>query len=47
MKWDELAPLPVGQAPSTAVLLHGSVYVGGGYEGRSAKNCQDCYRLDV
>ena len=37
VKWEELAPLPVGRTAHTAVLLGGSVYVeiGGGIEGRS------------
>ena len=36
VKWKELAPLPVGHTAHTAVLrLGGSVYVGGGFEGRS------------
>ena len=30
-----IAPLPVGRSAHTAVLLHGSVYVGGGFEGSS------------
>ena len=33
MEWKEAALLPVGQSAHTAVLLHGSVYVGGGCEG--------------
>ena len=47
VKWEELAPLPVGRTAHTAVLLGGSVYVGGGYEGRSINDDQDSYRLDV
>ena len=47
VKWEELAPLPVGRVSSTAVLLHGSVYVGSGYEGRSVNEFQTSYRLDV
>ena len=43
VKWEGIAPLPVGRSAHTAVLLHGSVYVGGGYEGQR----KDCYRLDV
>ena len=46
VKWEELAPLPVGHTAHTAVLLGGVVYVGGGYEG-STKDRQDSYRLDV
>jgi len=42
-----IAPLPVGHTAHTAVLLDGSVYVGGGYEGRNASERQNCYRLDV
>ena len=47
VKWEELAPLPVGRNAHTAVLLGGSVYVGGGFEGRSINDYQDSYRLDV
>ena len=47
VKWEELAPLPVGHSGHTAVLLGGSVYVGGGYEGRSSIDKQHSYRLDV
>ena len=47
IKWKELAPLPVGRVGHTAVLLDGSVYVGGGYEGTSAQDYQNSYRLDV
>ena len=47
VKWEELAPLPMGHATHTAVLLGGSVYVGGGIEGRSIDNKQRSYRLDV
>ena len=47
VKWEELAPLPVGCAGHNAVLLGGSVYVGGGFEGRSSSDKQDSYRLDV
>ena len=46
VKWKELAPLPVGHSIHTAVLLGGSVYVGGGFEGRSTDD-QNSYRLDV
>ncbi|XP_065886080.1 putative mitogen-activated protein kinase kinase kinase 7-like isoform X2 [Dysidea avara] len=44
VKWKEVAPLPVGRSAHTAVLLHGSVYVGGGVEDKDA---QPCYRLDI
>jgi len=47
MKWKEVAPLPVGRSAHTAVLLHGSVYVGGGFEGKSDAKKKDCYRLDI
>ena len=47
VKWEELAPLPVGRNGHTAVLLGGNVYVGGGFEGRSTDDYQDCYRVDV
>ena len=49
VKWEELAPLPVGRNAHTAVLLGGSVYVGGGFEGRSHDDTlyKDSYRLDV
>ena len=47
VKWEELAPLPVGRSAHTAVLLGGVVYVGGGYEGRSDDARENCYRLDV
>ena len=47
VKWEELAPLPVGRSAHTAVLLGGSVYVGGGFEGRSINDYQVSYRLDV
>ena len=49
MKWKEVAPLPLGRTVHTAVLLHGSIYIGGGYEGKCIDNHQDqsSYRLDV
>ena len=47
VKWEELAPLPVGRSMHTAVLLGGVVYVGGGREGRSINDNQNSYRLDV
>ena len=47
VKWVKVAPLPVVRASCTVVLLHGSVYVGSGNEGRSAYDYQVCYRLDV
>ena len=47
VKWEDLAPLPVGHNGHTAVLLGGVVYVGGGFEGRSINDYQDSYRLDV
>ena len=47
VQWKELAPLPVGLTAHTAVLLDGSVYVGGGYEGTCLDDSQNCYRLDV
>ena len=47
VKWEELAPLPVGRKVHTAVLLGGVVYVGGGFEGRSINDGQNSYRLDV
>ena len=46
-KWKELAPLPVYVCGHTVVLLGGSVYVGGGLEGKSDDDKQPCYRLDV
>ena len=47
VKWEELAPLPVGRTAHIAVLLGGSVYVGGGFEGRSIDDDQGSNRLDV
>ena len=47
IKWKELAPLPVGCSAHTAVLLGGSVYIGGGYEGTNNDDKQYSYRLDV
>ena len=47
VKWEELAPLPVGHNSHTAVLLGGSIYVGGGIEGRSISDFQLSYRLYV
>ena len=47
VKWKELAPLPVGHSAHTAVLLSGSVYVGGGFEKGSTGDDQDSCRLDV
>jgi len=46
IKWRELAPLPFDRTAHTAVLLRGSVYVGGGFEGRFGDK-KDCYKLDV
>ena len=45
LKWEQVASLPVGRSAHTAVLLHGSVYVGGGYEGRSTNDKRDSYKL--
>jgi len=47
VKWEELAPSPVCHTAHTAVLLGGNVYIGGGYEGISVNDYQDCYRLDI
>ena len=47
VKWEELAPLPIGRSAHTAVLLGGNVYVGGGIEGRSSNKFENSYRLDV
>ena len=47
VKWKELAPLPVGRNGHTAVLLGGSIYVGGSLEGRSSNDRQESFRLDV
>ena len=47
VEWKEAAPLPVGLTAHTAVLLHGSVYVGGGFEGKSKYDQKDCYKLDI
>ena len=47
IKWRELAPLPLCRSAHTAVLLGGDVYVGGGFEGRSDSERNNCYRLDV
>ena len=46
VRWEELAPLPVGCNASTAVLLGGVVYVGGGFEGTTTNN-HDSYNIDV
>ena len=47
VNWKELAPLPVGRSAHTAVLLDGNIYVGGGSEGKSIKDKQSSYSLDV
>ena len=47
VKWEELAPLPMGRVGHTAVLLGGVVYVGGGFEGTGDQDYQNSYRLDV
>ena len=47
VKWEELAPLPVGHNSHTAVLLGGSVYVGGGFDGKGYTADQSSYRLDI
>ena len=47
VKWQELAPLPMGRSAHTAVLLGGNVYVGRGIEGRSTVDNQYNYKLDV
>ena len=47
VKWEELAPLPMGRSAHTAVLLGGNVYVGGGYEDKSSDVYQKSYTLDV
>ena len=45
--WEQVTHLPVGRSAHTAVLLHGSVYVGGGFEGKTNATRKDCYRLDI
>ena len=47
VKWKETAHLPVGRSGHTAVLLHGSVYVGGGVKGSCRDDKQNCYWLDI
>ena len=47
VEWEEVAPLPVARTAHTAVLLQGSVYVGGGYEGPRDTKRKDCYNLDI
>ena len=47
VKWNNVPPLPVGRSTCIAVLLHGSIYVGSGFEGRSVNDHLSCYRLDV
>ena len=47
MRWQEASPLPVARTAHTAVLLQGSVYVGGGYEGPNDVKRKDCYKLDI
>ena len=47
VKWEELAPLPVCRSAHSTVLLGGSIYVGGGFKGRSDDAREDCYILDV
>ena len=47
IKWEELASLPECRSAHTAVLLGGSVFVGGGIEGTSIDNNKFSYRLDV
>ena len=47
VKWEELAPQAVSHNGHTAVLLGESVYVGGGFAGRSSNDEQDSYRIDV
>ena len=46
LKWKELAPLPLGCASQTAVLLGRDIFVGGGFKGTS-NDRQNCCRLDV
>ena len=47
MNWEKIAPLPVYRVAHTAVLLHGSVYVGGGREGKEGfySNRLDVYNI--
>ena len=47
IKWKQLPSLPVGHLLHSAVLLGGSLYVGGGFVGRSTDDYGDSYRLDV
>jgi len=47
VEWQEVASLPVRRSAHTAVLLQGSVYVGGGYEGRMAVKGKESYKLDI
>ena len=42
-----MAPLPVGRSAHTAIVLHGAVYVGGGFEGRANDKREGSNRLDV
>ena len=45
--WEEVAPLPVGLSAHAAVLLQGSVYVGGGLEGKSITDKKPSYKLHI
>ena len=47
VKWNEIAPLPVGRSAHTAVLLHGSVYVGGGAEGTGIRDYKHSFHVNV
>ena len=45
--WKEVAPIPMGRSAHAVVLLHGSVYVGGGYEGKNNSERKDSFSLDI
>ena len=47
VKWKEAASLPLGRSAHTAVFLQGSVYVGGGLEGKSVRKDKDCCKIDI
>ncbi|XP_065904287.1 kelch-like protein 15 isoform X2 [Dysidea avara] len=47
VQWQDKASLPISRSSCIAVELNGSVYVGSGFEGKSAYDYQFCYRIDV
>jgi len=47
VKWEQMSSTPTGLLNHTVILLHGSVFVGGGFEGNSTTDDRHNYNLYV